>query len=71
MLMVLSMQHVSVSPADLCGSCHGEPPRHGRFQQWEESGHGNYELAIDEATVENRGCLCRHIADAAIPVRAF
>ncbi|MBI4285531.1 MAG: hypothetical protein HY670_06480 [Chloroflexi bacterium] len=25
--------------ADVCGSCHGEPPRHGRFQQWEESKH--------------------------------
>lgn len=34
--------------SEVCGQCHGEPPRHGRFQQWEESGHGNYELAIDE-----------------------
>ncbi|MEE9192624.1 MAG: carboxypeptidase regulatory-like domain-containing protein, partial [Candidatus Aerophobetes bacterium] len=25
--------------SDVCGSCHGEPPRHGRFQQWEESKH--------------------------------
>ncbi|MBI4303579.1 MAG: hypothetical protein HY665_04510 [Chloroflexi bacterium] len=29
---------VSLS-ADVCGSCHGEPARHGRFQQWEESRH--------------------------------
>ncbi len=36
--------------ADLCGSCHGEPPRHGRFQQWENSPHGNYEVAIGEGT---------------------
>ncbi|MEJ2254730.1 MAG: hypothetical protein P8Y75_10265, partial [Nitrospirota bacterium] len=36
--------------AEVCGSCHGEPPRHGRYQQWKESGHGNVELAIDEGT---------------------
>jgi len=46
--------------SDLCGSCHGEPPRHGRFQQWEESGHANLELAIEEATVENRGGTAGH-----------
>jgi len=34
--------------SDVCGSCHGEPARHARFQQWAESGHGNYELAIGE-----------------------
>jgi len=50
---------ISVS-ADLCGSCHGEPPRHARFQQWEESGHANLELAIEEATVENRGATASH-----------
>jgi hypothetical protein len=38
---------VSLS-SDTCGVCHGEPPRHGRFQQWQLSGHANYELAIDE-----------------------
>ena len=31
--------------ADVCGSCHGEPARHGRFQQWQVSKHANYELA--------------------------
>jgi hypothetical protein len=46
--------------SDLCGSCHGEPARHGRYQQWEESGHANLELAIDEATVENRGASAGH-----------
>ncbi len=50
---------VSLS-SDVCGACHGEPPRHARFQQWEESGHGNYDLAILEATVENRGPLAGH-----------
>jgi len=34
--------------SDVCAFCHGEPKRHARFQQWELSGHGNYELAIDE-----------------------
>lgn len=50
---------VSIS-SDVCGECHGEPLRHGRFQQWEESGHSNYELAIDEATVENRAASAGH-----------
>jgi len=34
--------------SDVCASCHGEPLRHARFQQWQLSGHANYELAIDE-----------------------
>jgi Carboxypeptidase regulatory-like domain len=34
----------------LCGSCHGEPKRHARYQQWQESGHASYELAIEEGT---------------------
>lgn len=39
--------------SDLCGSCHGEPARHGRFQQWQLSGHANYELAVGEGTDPN------------------
>lgn len=35
----------------LCGACHGEPARHGRFQPWEERGHGNLELAIGSDTL--------------------
>jgi len=46
---------VSIS-ADVCGSCHGEPARHGRYQQWQLSGHANYELAIDEG---NNGSCAR------------
>lgn len=46
--------------SDVCGRCHGEPARHGRFQQWQESGHGNYEIAIVEATVEGRGATAAH-----------
>ena len=41
--------------SDLCGACHGEPARHGRFQQWEESGHANLELAIEEGTSAHCG----------------
>jgi hypothetical protein len=40
--------------SDACATCHGEPLRHGRFQQWQESGHSNFELAQEESAVENR-----------------
>ena len=36
--------------SDVCAICHGEPPRHGRFQQWQLSAHSNYETAISEGT---------------------
>lgn len=36
--------------SDVCAVCHGEPLRHGRFQQWQLSGHANYETAIAEGT---------------------
>ena len=36
--------------SNVCGTCHGEPMRHARFQQWQLSGHGNFEVAIDEGT---------------------
>src|SRR5581483_6535866 len=36
--------------ANVCGSCHGEPARHGRFQQWQLSKHANYETAMAEGT---------------------
>lgn len=36
--------------SDVCARCHGEPLRHGRFQQWQLSGHANYETAIAEGT---------------------
>ena len=50
---------VSLS-ADVCATCHGEPPRHGRFQQWQTSLHGNYDLAISEAT--STSCARCHTA---------
>ena len=36
--------------SDTCGSCHGEPLRHGRYQQWQLSKHANYETAVAEGT---------------------
>ena len=51
---------VSLS-ADLCGSCHGEPLRHGRFQQWQISGHANYEVADSEGM--NGTCARCHTAN--------
>ena len=50
---------LSVS-SDVCGVCHGEPARHGRFQQWQESLHAKYDLALQEATVEGRGATAGH-----------
>ena len=46
--------------ADVCAYCHGEPPRHGRFQQWQESKHADYSLALEDATVEGRGATAAH-----------
>ena len=39
--------------ASHCGYCHGEPQRHGRFQEWAESAHGDYETTIDEGFSTN------------------
>lgn len=44
--------------SDICATCHGEPPRHGRFQQWQLSGHANYETAIAEGM--SAGCAKCH-----------
>ena len=35
--------------SEVCGSCHGEPARHGRYQQWLLSNHADYELAAFDA----------------------
>jgi hypothetical protein len=53
-------QRISLS-SDVCASCHGEPLRHARFQQWQLSGHANYELAIDESQSGN--CSRCHTAN--------
>lgn len=39
--------------SEVCASCHGEPARHGRYQQWQLSRHANYELAVDEGDSGN------------------
>ncbi|HSP16628.1 MAG TPA: hypothetical protein VLV78_17920 [Thermoanaerobaculia bacterium] len=44
--------------SDMCGTCHGEPARHGRYQQWQLSRHANYELAGEEGT--NATCAKCH-----------
>ena len=49
---------VSLS-ADVCGSCHGEPARHGRFQQWQLSNHADYELA-SRAEAKTANCARCH-----------
>ena len=46
--------------SDACSVCHGEPARHGRFQQWQLSLHGNFETA--EAEGLNPGCTKCHSA---------
>ena len=48
------MQRVSLS-ADVCGSCHGEPARHGRYQQWLLSNHADADLARRFGDRENCG----------------
>lgn len=48
---------VSVS-ADVCGSCHGEPERHGRFQQWLLSSHADYDLARERGASSGNCARC-------------
>jgi hypothetical protein len=58
---VIGSPRVSTA-AEVCGACHGEPTRHGRFQQWQESpsGHANYDLAVSRGT--SNGCAACHSA---------
>jgi len=55
-----NLSRVTLS-ADNCATCHGEPLRHARFQQWQLSGHANYEVAIDESGSGN--CSRCHTAN--------
>ena len=50
--------------SDVCGTCHGEPARHGRYQQWQLSRHGNYETARAEGTLPS--CAKCHAAQGFI-----
>lgn len=51
----LDPERITMS-ADVCGSCHGEPLRHARFQQWENSAHGNFAATIDKLRTSCAGC---------------
>jgi hypothetical protein len=44
--------------ADVCGSCHGEPARHGRFQQWQLSNHADYDLARERGASSGNCARC-------------
>ncbi len=55
----IDTERVSLS-SEVCGVCHGEPPRHGRYQQWEESAHANTELATER--FDNASCARCHTA---------
>lgn len=63
-------ERISTS-ADICATCHGAPDRHGRFQQWQQSGHASFTTALDYATYEARGtgvglCAACHSAQGFI-----
>ncbi len=46
-----------------CAQCHGEPLRHGRYQQWQLSGHADYSVALDEGKGTNGSCARCHSAN--------
>ncbi|MFO1050768.1 MAG: carboxypeptidase regulatory-like domain-containing protein [Planctomycetota bacterium] len=52
---IQSDRRISVSAA-VCGTCHGEPLRHARYQQWQRSGHANFEVAISESSSSCSKC---------------
>ncbi|MHC4971901.1 MAG: carboxypeptidase-like regulatory domain-containing protein [Planctomycetota bacterium] len=56
--------------SEVCAVCHGEPLRHGRYQQWLLSGHANYEVAVDEGwdfnNNETRSCAACHTGNGFI-----
>ena len=51
--------------AEVCATCHGEPKRHARFQQWELSPHGSYEW-IDDHDPPSNSCAPCHTAQGFI-----
>ncbi len=59
----LEPERISTS-SDVCGVCHGEPPRHARYQQWQVSKHANFETAELEGT--NAACAQCHSAQGFI-----
>ncbi len=43
--------------AEVCGQCHGEPTRHGRYQQWQDSKHANTSLAMQRGAADGSTAL--------------
>lgn len=51
--------------ANVCGTCHGSPKKHGRFQQWEQSAHGSFNTFTFNSNADGTlsgGCACCHSA---------
>ncbi len=46
--------------AEACGTCHGEPLRHGRYQQWQESGHSGIESTTTPERATSNSCARCH-----------
>jgi len=44
--------------SEVCGSCHGEPARHGRYQQWLLSNHADYDLARSRGASSGNCARC-------------
>jgi hypothetical protein len=47
-----SISSISIA-SENCATCHGEPLRHARYQQWQLSRHANYTLAEEEGSSGN------------------
>lgn len=50
--------------AGVCATCHGEPLRHARYQQWQLSRHSNYERAQEQGVTAS--CATCHSAQGFI-----
>jgi len=48
--------------SDVCATCHGEPLRHARYQQWLGSGHGTQRYSSGERAVSGSCAKC-HTAE--------
>jgi hypothetical protein len=46
-----------------CAQCHGEPLRHGRYQQWQLSGHADYSVALEGDKGTSGSCSRCHSAN--------
>lgn len=55
----IDAERVTLSAA-ACGTCHGEPPRHGRYQQWLESRHSGIESTTTPERATSSSCARCH-----------